>query len=157
MDRHGDRAGLHHEGRTGPLVRIQRKLTAQQYCDVLKNMAFPYLTGGQFPGNDYVFQQDRSPVHTAKEVEALFRQGMTVLTWPPQSPDLNIIENVWGRMKTALARQCLHGLSAESLWAVVQSEWDRLKRDPMLAKALYESLPAPMMAVSECKGDVTRY
>lgn len=60
-------------------------------------------------------------------------------------------------MKTALARQCLHGLSAESLWAVVQSEWDRLKRDPMLAKALYESLPAPMMAVSECKGDVTRY
>ncbi|KAH9380663.1 hypothetical protein HPB48_015867 [Haemaphysalis longicornis] len=121
-------------------------------------MAFPFFNGGQFPAKDYVFQQDRAPVHTAKKVQALLQQqGVTILPWHPQSPDWIIIEIVGGRMKTALSRQSLHGLSSDSLWAAVQQEWDRLKRDPALARALYESLLARMTAESECHGDVTRY
>ncbi|KAH9367890.1 hypothetical protein HPB48_017533 [Haemaphysalis longicornis] len=121
-------------------------------------MAFPFLNGGQFPVKDYVFQQDRDPVNTAKKVKALLQQeGVIFLTCPPQSLDWNIIEIVGGRMKTALSGQSLHGLSSDSLWEAVQQEWDRLKRDPALARTLYESLHARMTAVSECHGDVTRY
>lgn len=54
-----------------PLVRIQGKFRAERYCDILKDVALPYLAHGPFPDEDYVFQHDRSPVHTAKKVEAL--------------------------------------------------------------------------------------
>ncbi|KAH7977305.1 hypothetical protein HPB49_000498 [Dermacentor silvarum] len=90
----------------------------------------------------------RSPVHTAKKVDGLLQQrGVTVLMWPPQSPDLNIIEDVWGRMKTSLSRLCLYGKSADDLWAAVNEEWERLKCDSSFTEALYRSLPERMKAV----------
>lgn len=60
-------------------------------------------------------------------------------------------------MKVALARQRLHGLSADALWTAVESEWERLKRDTTLTEALYRSLPARVSAVIKSEGDVTRY
>ncbi|KAH9371369.1 hypothetical protein HPB48_011606 [Haemaphysalis longicornis] len=96
--------------------------------------------------------------HTAKKVQALLqKQRVPILTWPPQSPDLNIIENVRGRIKTVLSRQPLHGLSSDNFWAVVQQEWDRRKRDPAIGGALHESMYVRMTTVSQCHGDVTLY
>ncbi|XP_049268775.1 Down syndrome cell adhesion molecule-like protein 1 homolog [Rhipicephalus sanguineus] len=98
---------------------------------------------------------DRSPVHTAKKVDRLLQQrGVTVLMWPPQSPDLNIIENVWGRMKTSLSRLGLHGKSADDLWAAVNEEWERLKCDSSFTEALYRSLPERMKAVVDAEAGI---
>lgn len=97
-------------------------------------------------------------MHTTKKVDRLLAQrAVAVLMWPPQSPDLNIIENVWGRMKTSLPRLNSHGKSADGLWAVVNEEWERLKCDSSFTEALYRSLPDRMKAVVDGQGDVTRY
>ncbi|KAH9364405.1 hypothetical protein HPB48_009687 [Haemaphysalis longicornis] len=68
----------------GPLVQIQGKLTAKEYCQILQNVSFPFLNGDQLPGKHYVFQQDRAPVHTAKKVQALLQQK--VLPFSVASP-----------------------------------------------------------------------
>ncbi|KAL1474730.1 hypothetical protein MTO96_037774 [Rhipicephalus appendiculatus] len=66
------------------------------------------------PQHHCIFQHDHSPVHTAKKVDRLLQQrGVTVLMWLSQSADLNVIENVWGRMKSSLSRLRLHGKSAD--------------------------------------------
>jgi transposase len=44
--------------------------------------------------------QDGAPGHTAVDIkEDLKERGITVIFWPPFSPDLNPIKRVWHIMK----------------------------------------------------------
>jgi transposase len=53
------------------------------------------------PGD--IFMQDNATVHTARITQAILRNmGVTVMVWPPYSPDLNPIENLWGLMKAEI-------------------------------------------------------
>ena len=45
------------------------------------------------------------------------------LEWPPQSPDLNRIENLWTDVHKAL--DC-NLTSNEALWMVVKESWERI-------------------------------
>jgi transposase len=43
---------------------------------------------------------DNAPCHKSVRTKtALFLKGIRCVTWPPYSPDLNIIEQVWNYMK----------------------------------------------------------
>ncbi len=53
-----------------------------------------------FKDADFIFQQDLAPAHTAKITKSwLNDHGVGVLDWPPNSPDLNPIEDIWGIVK----------------------------------------------------------
>ncbi len=52
-----------------------------------------------FKDADFIFQQDLAPAYTAKSTKKLLNDGVGVLDWPANSPDLNPIENIWGIVK----------------------------------------------------------
>ncbi len=49
---------------------------------------------------------------------------MTVMKWPSQIPDLNIMENVWSRMKYEL-RELTFG-NLDGLWAEIHFIWENI-------------------------------
>lgn len=90
-----------------------RNITAAEYRHVLTKTLLPEgkRIFGQKGETQWVFQQDGDPAHGAfKPVLREFNRnsGNTVQLlehWPPNSPDLSPIENVWGWVQAEVAEQ----------------------------------------------------
>ena len=80
---------------------IQGKLNAEKYIDLLWTTAVPIIKLNY--GDDFVFQEDNSPVHKAGKVkDFMIGSNINVLDWPPKSPDINIAEDVWKPLSDAV-------------------------------------------------------
>lgn len=65
----------------------------------------PFVHSDLFPNHNVSFQQDLAPVQTVRVVTNHLQQcGIEKLGWVPKSADMNIIENMWGRIKVAKVR-----------------------------------------------------
>lgn len=100
------------------------------------------------------FLQDNDPKHKSRVVtEWLHNNGISTIDFPPYSPDLNPIENLWCVMQRAVDE---HSTSTvEELQDVVAAEWDKVDTD--LMRNLVASMPARCRAVIEAEGWHTKY
>ena len=71
-------------------------------------------------------QQDNSPAHNSILSKTWFSEnGLEILeNWPPNSPDINIIEIVWSLLKKRGFQR--HPENIEELWAFCQEEFERI-------------------------------
>ena len=116
----------------GPLVSIDGNVDAKKYKTILRENLIPELRLAEryFPGT-WRIQQDNSPVHTAKLVgDYLEQQEVDCIEWPPYSPDLNPIENLWAWMKQVRDTKYPVANSAEmiesqfmDIWMKVTPRW----------------------------------
>ena len=103
---------------------------------------------------DCIFQQDNASCHSAKYTKDwMARNGITLLDWPAQSPDLNPIEHLWD----ALGRQlgCRAFSNNEELWKHLQEQWQLIPR--VYISTLVESMPRRVQAVIKARGGYTCY
>jgi hypothetical protein len=69
-------------------------MTKEVYLDILKDDLYHILDDYGIETTKVIFQQDNDPKHRANLVEEwLSQQPFEVMQWPPQSSDLNPIEN----------------------------------------------------------------
>jgi len=68
---------------------------SEDYIKILETKAIPIIKlncKGKF-----ILQHDNCPIHVSKmSTDFLRKSNIRTLDWPPYSPDLNIMENIWG-------------------------------------------------------------
>ena len=79
-----------------------------------------------------VFQQDNARIHkTAAVLAFLEEKGIQTLEWPPQSPDLSPIENVWNvivmKMKAMRPRPNSHARMRDTMLDIWEELTDELR------------------------------
>ena len=83
----------------GTVTAVNGNINAIKYEDILEDNLWP-VVAQHFPQGGYIFQDDNAPVHCARSTVTYKSQNnFPSLTWPAQSPDLSIIENLWLSIK----------------------------------------------------------
>ena len=131
------------------LVKIENNVNSDEYIKILKENVLDFLYMHE------PFQQDNAPAHKSLKTKNFFwENGFTILeNWPPQSPDINIIENMWSILKKRVCARQPETLKA--LWGYAQEEFGKIPCD--YVEKLYSSIPRRLELVLKRKGYPTKY
>jgi transposase len=149
-------AAFGHEYRSS-LISLDGSVTGE----VIRDLYASYLPDLLEPGD--IFMQDNAPVHTARIVKQILHElGIIVMIWPPFSPDLNPIENLWALMKAEIYR--LHpeletaSDTDDTLGRLVEAAkeaWHAI--DEAILRNLIDTMPHRVAAVIVAEGWYTKY
>lgn len=145
----------------GTLVRYNNTMNSLKYRDTLNEYLFqdyPMLLNSRMEEEDspdqlpsFIFMQDKSSSHTAKIIRRWGDENeVNLMKWPSNSPDLNIIENVWAYVQDRLydVREQLN--SPEDIWQKALEIWTNIPLSYI--QDLYNDLPLRMKELKNMKG-----
>jgi transposase len=106
------------------------------------------------PGVQWYFLHDNDKKFKSNLVQdMLFAKGVTALDFPPYSPDLNPMENLWATLARAVEKY--QADTIEALQDAVEAEWNKI--DIAHLRNLVASMPARCDAVIRANGWHTDY
>lgn len=137
----------------GNLHKIDGIMDARHYIRILSRN-LPQSVQKMGIANQYIFQQDNDPKHTAGITKRYFdSKSINVLEWPPQSADLNPIENLWAALDSKVPPS--GRTNREIFFESLLKAWRELKPD--LLNKLVESMNQRLSAVIKAHGGNTKY
>lgn len=129
-------------------------MNAKSYVNILNNIILKHgksMTGGRF-----IFQHDNAKVHTARLVSSWFEEhNIEVLKWPARSPDLNIIESVWGRLARKVYENSRQFSNVNELKKAIIDSWQQIPQN--FIKELYNDIPKRIFETIRLNGKCTRF
>jgi hypothetical protein len=127
-------------------------LVKAKYQDILENEMLP-SADLLFGREDWYFQQDNDPKHTANIIKQWFVDyDIPKMDWPAQSPDLNPIENPWSILDHRIKSRKPN--NTKQHFEIIKNAWHDLPVD-ILTK-LVESMPHRCQAVIDANGYATK-
>lgn len=140
----------------GRLHHIDGLMDAKKYIGILNTSLLGTLQDYSVEPQAIYFQQDRDPKHTSKLASAWFAsKHLDLLDWPPNSPDMNIIENLWDHLDRMVRAHSPLPTNLNQLWEVLQEEWGLI--DQAYIDKLYGSMVERVNTLRKAKGGETRY
>lgn len=137
----------------GQLVFIDEKLNKEGYLKILKNNV--RQSAEQLGiGSTFKYYQDNDPKHASRLCQEWAIYNIPkVLHPPPQSPDMNVIENLWDLLERQVHQRPVS--SVAELRIRLQEEWAQIS--PAYTRNLVSSMPRRLKAVIDMKGGPTKY
>lgn len=135
---------------------MRGKQNTKKYIDIVEHKAVPIIKlnmQGQF-----IYQQDNCPIHVSKEAQNFFRkENIDCLKWPPYSPDLNIVENIWSYLAT-IVYQDGHIKNLKDLQIKICNAITVFNEtQKTFVQNLYNSIPARLCDVILKRGERLKY
>jgi hypothetical protein len=135
-----------------------KRVNSKAYVKALKKALIPVLTDMKttVPEISWKVIQDNAPIHRSKMTQEFLKENkIETVSWPPVSPDLNLIENVWGWLvrKVYEGGKVYH--TVEDLWITIQAKWREIPES--LIQSLVNSMDERLRCVLFEKGGATRY
>ena len=133
------------------------KLTSATYCQFLKNVLEEWLEEVPLSRlKKVVFMHDNAPCHatkaTIKCLQGLGFKDETLMVWPPNSPDINPIENLWAIIKQRVYADEKQFSTLHGLWKAIKLKSAAIPRS--LVKKLTDSVNDRLFDVIRCQGGV---
>ena len=155
---------IQHKRRHGKKFQIWGCITVDNWCvfhifnENLKASKYIQILDDSLKNFDkekYIFQQDNSPIHTSKITNEYFSvANLKVLEWPPYSPDLNPIENLWSVIKSQI-QKIINYVSVDNFVDIVEKIILRYNYEKI--NNMINSMPNRIRLVIENKGDSIDY
>lgn len=135
---------------TGPLIFLEGPWGSEQYVDQVLRPALSdrraicrlHNSSAYIPRR-WRFQQDNDPAHRGwPAMKFLEDHKIPLLKWPPRSPDLSPIENIWSIMVRKIREdQVLHGgaWTKQRLKSAISAAWASIS--PEQCRVLCTSVP----------------
>jgi transposase len=137
----------------GPMRSFDDNMDSRLYTDTMQRMMKPH-SRSLWPNQQWFYLQDNAAYHASTVSTTWFHNhGIDVLPFPPHSPDLNPIENLWAVLKRRIDAH--NASTIEDLRAIISSEWAAMTDD--FCARLAHSMPQRLQAVIEANGHRTRY
>ena len=133
---------------------FNENMDSKLYTKILRDNLAPSAANVLPDGEQRYFLMDNAPTHKSlRSQEVIFNASCTVLDFPPYSPDLNPIENLWSILARRVEQRTCETM--EELQDTVADEWNKIEPEVLLNLA--RSMPARCQAVIEANGWHTKY
>jgi transposase len=146
--------GISYFGKTA-LVEYEGTINSERYIDIIKNQqASIYSMFGRTP---FWFQQDGATAHTSSASQNFLRQTFAHFLekgqWPANSPDLNVIENLWSIINDRVWARDPKGVN--EMRTIILEEWNSL--EPEILENLVDSMTHRLQECIDRNGTWTSY
>jgi transposase len=136
----------------GYIAKIDETMDSQLYIQILKEDLQLSVEEWGISQQEFIFQHDNDPKHTAKVTKAYLEE---VNLTEEAGRLLYPIEHMWAYLKMQLAKYPTPPKSAQELWERVSTEWYKIPVE--YCRALIKSMPRRINAVFNAKGRHTKY
>lgn len=144
--------GISNSGRTGICI-FEGRMDAPLYADILSQALVPFIAEKMPLGHRLM--QDNDPKHTSRHIRAFFEEkGINWWKTPPESPDLNPIENLWHELKEFIRRE-VKPKTKEELVDGIRAFWETV--DVAKCRKYIGHLQKVIPAVIEQEGNATGF
>lgn len=135
---------------------MKGKQNSKKYIDIIKNKAVPIIKLNL--RGHWIFQQDNCPIHVSREAQNYFKnENIDCLKWPPYSPDINIIENIWACLTTMIYKEGNIKNLTDLRFKIDMVVTIFNETQVQYVQRLYESVPSRLCDIIIKRGDRLKY
>ena len=140
---------------TSRLHIVEGMMNQTKYIEVLRGRLLPQVTEW-YGDRPWIFQQDSAPCHTAKSVKKWCADnGVELLPWAGNSPDMNPIESLWCLLKNEIHEVPI--TTKKQLIERLIKVWFHSDRIKDLCRTLIRGMPKRVQALKSAKRGQTDY